>query len=237
MSDLDIKPIEIEELKKRDLTYSEISLKRDGTLMYFRDGHLVSARGIVRDDRYPHILKLLKDNDFPNCFGEMYVEGGNVLDINSKDNWKGAKFMPIDMEHSEIYSVRQLALIEKIRETNSDFITQKIIFTDINLAWDLVVKEKLEGLVIKDKRELFKCKLLQEAKIEIIGHEPSKEKGTFLLVNNNRISGTSRDFVQKFKDIKAQGKIPIAEIEYCFITKDNHYFQPRLRRIETKENL
>ena len=87
---------------------------------------------------------------------------------------------------------------------------------------------------MRNEREWLKVKILKEAKVEIREHEPSKEKGTFILADNNRVSGTSKDFVRQFHEIKAQGKIPMIEIEYCFLTDEGKYFQPRCRRIYAK---
>ena len=118
-----------------------------------------------------------------------------------------------------------------VEEISNESITKLIKFKDFDEGWDYVEENKGEGLVIRDNRNWFKVKILQETKVEIKQHEPSKEKGTFILIDNNRVSGTSKDFVRRFWEIKAQGKKPIAEIEYQLLTKNGSYFQPRLRRI------
>jgi len=238
MGDFKITTIEIEELKKRDVSSLSISYKRDGTLLYWINGDLISPRKVIRNDRFSHIFNILNKNNFPNCYGEMYldIKGGNVFDVSSRENWCKVKFMPIDLlNNKKNYSERQKIILEKINKLNSKWITPLMIFHNLNYAWDYVLKNKGEGLVLKNDREWLKVKLLFEDKVEIISHEPSKEKGTFVLKNGSRVSGTSADFVRQFKEIKSKGLIPVVEIEYCFLTKEGKYFQPRLRRIFIKE--
>jgi len=238
MSNLEIKPIEIEDLRKMDLSNSEVSLKLDGTLLYYIDGDLISARGINRNDRYSHILKILKDNNFPNCFGEMFIPNGNVLDINSKLNWKKAFYMPIDLFKSPLnYFERQKVITEKVREINNPLITQKVIFEDVNTAYQYVVDNKSEGLVIVKNGKMYKWKILQELKIKIKEHEAGKDKGTFITEDNNRISGTSMEFVGIYEFLKNKGEDVYAECEYAFKTNEGKMFQARLRRIGTKQEI
>jgi len=233
MSDLNIKSLTPKEAEVLDFSNMDITLKRDGTLVYFKEGKLFSPR-CERSERYKHILNILKNNNMPNCFGEMYIDNGCVFDISRKENWNKAKFMPIDLDIKLDYSQRQILLAELVKKINSPFITPLIKFSTFNEGWNYVKETNGEGLVIRDKRNWFKIKILKEAKVEIKEHEPSKEKGTFILINNNRISGTSKDFVELFYEIKRNGKIPIAEIEYPFITENGNYFQPRLRRVFIK---
>jgi len=233
MSNLNITDLKPQQAEKRTFSNHDITLKRDGTLIYFKDGKLFSPR-CERSDRFRHILNILKASNIPECFGEMYIEGGCVFDVSRSENWNKAKFMPIDMESNLSYSERQTLLQEAVKQIGSEFITPLVKFNNFKEGWDFVEKNDSEGLVIRNSYEWFKVKKLKEVKIEISSHEPSKEKGTFVLVNGNRVSGTSREFVQKFKDIKASGKIPVAEIEYPFMTEEGSYFQPRLRRIFIK---
>ena len=244
---MDIKPIGIEELRKMDLSNSEISLKIDGTLMFFQDNHLISPRGITRDDRYSHILKILKENNFPDCFGELYAEiekdgkiECNVFTISRSENFSKAKFMPIDMfDKTESYFKRQEILRNKIKEINSEFITPKILFSDIDSAYKYVLENKSEGLVIVKNGKMYKWKLLQEAKVKIKSHEAGKEKGCFILDDkeNNRVSGTSMEFIKVFEFLKNKGEDVYAEVEYQFKTDEGKMFQPRLRRIGTKQEI
>ncbi|HUS51562.1 MAG TPA: hypothetical protein VMZ91_15455 [Candidatus Paceibacterota bacterium] len=230
----DLKPIQAE---KRDFSNMDITLKRDGTLIYFKGGKLFSPR-CERSERFKHILNILKEKNIPECYGEMYIDKGNVFDISRSENWNKAKFMPIDLEDTQLsYSERQVMLKKLVEEISNESITQLQKFKDYEEGWNYVKENDSEGLVIRNNSNWFKVKALKEVKIEIAEHEPSKEKGTFVLINGNRVSGTSKDFVRKFHELKAKGKIPIAEIEYPFLTEAGSYFQPRLRRIETMENL
>jgi hypothetical protein len=237
MGNLAITDLKPEQAVKRDFSNSDITLKRDGTLITYKDGKLFSPR-CERSDRFKHILNILKQNSMPDCYGEMYVENGNVFDVSSSENWTKAKFMPIDLEQRNLnYSQRQILLSTLVKEIGSDFITPLIKFNSFLEGWDYVKTTNGEGLVIRNNYEWLKVKILKEAKVEIQSHEPSKEKGTFILIDGNRVSGTSKDFVSQFHEIKAQGKKPIAEIEYPFMTEEGRYFQPRLRRITTQEQL
>jgi hypothetical protein len=234
MSNLPLTELKPEQAVKRDFSNCDITLKRDGTLITFKEGKLFSPR-CERSERFSHILNILKAKNVPELFGEMYIEGGNVFDISSSENWKKAKFMPIDLADKSLnYAQRQALLKQLVTEISNEAITPLVKFKDFKEGWNFVKETNGEGLVIRDERNWFKVKALREAKVEIKNHEPSKEKGTFILIDGNRISGTSKDFVRQFWEIKAKAKIPIAELEFPFLTKDGHYFQPRLRKIYAK---
>ena len=87
MSNLNITDLKPELAQKRDFGNSDITLKRDGTLITFENGKLFSPR-CERSQRFSHILNILKEKNMPNCYGEMYIEGGNVFDVSSSENWK-----------------------------------------------------------------------------------------------------------------------------------------------------
>ena len=234
MSNLNITELKPQQAQKRDFSNMDITLKRDGTLIYFKDNKLFSPR-CERSERFKHILNILKEKNTPSCYGEMYIDNGCVFDISKNENWKKAKFMPIDIEDKNLsYVKRQILLALFIKEMNSEFITPLVKFSNFDEGWNYVKETNGEGLVLRNENNWFKVKMLKEAKVEIKEHEPSKEKGTFILVDNNRVSGTSKDFVRKFMEIKAQGKIPIMELEYAFLTDEGKYFQPRCRRIYVK---
>ena len=102
----------------------DITLKRDGTLIYFRNGRLFSPR-CDRSDRFRHILKLLIDENFPNCMGEMFIDKPSacVFDVSRKENWAIAKFMPFDIIDNNLnYIERQKLLAEKICSLNNNFL-------------------------------------------------------------------------------------------------------------------
>jgi hypothetical protein len=232
MSDLPIKSI----LKEEALQLKEeldITLKLDGTLVKYINGKLMSPR-CERTERYQHITDILIKNNFPNCIGEMFIDkpGSNVFDISKKENWSKAKFMPFDLLDTSLpYLERAKILDNKIVEVNNPSIFRMIRFSTFKEGWDYVVKNKSEGLVLRNNISWYKCKLLQEVKIEIVKHIPNKVKGTFVLKNGSHISGTSVGFVNQFLEAKKKGLTPIAEIEFPFLTSDGRYFQPRLRQI------
>jgi len=228
MSSLNIKEIKLD---KAINFKGDITLKRDGCMMTFRQGNLISDRNIVRNDRFRHILSILRDNECPDLRGEIYIEGGNVFDVTSSINWKTALLMPFDLLNNNSVTEKRRLIDEMVDKINSDFITKPIRFNSVQEGWNYVLENNQEGLVLRNGYDWFKLKKLNEVKIEISSHEPSKEKGTFVLINGNRVSGTSKDFVRQFREIKAHGKIPIAEIEFVFKTKNGSYFQPRLRKI------
>jgi hypothetical protein len=232
MSNLKIEDLKPSQAEKRDFSNMDITLKKDGTLIYYKNGRLFSPR-CERSERFKHILEELKKNDIPNnCFGEVYVEGGSVFEVSKRENWSKAKFMPIDIEDNSLsYSQRKALLNQVLKQVKSEIITPLKEFKDFQEGWDFVEKNNEEGLVIRNDRNWFKVKKLFEAKIEIEKHEIGSEKGCFVLINGNRVSGTSLSFVNKFKELKEQGKKPIAEVEYPFLTKEGKYYQPRLRRI------
>ena len=234
MGTLNIQDLKPEQAVKRDFSNSDITLKRDGTLIFYKDGKLFSPR-CERSERFKHILNILKQNNMPNCFGELYIDNGNVFDVSRSENWNRAKFMPIDLDKDNLnYDQRQILLNQLVKEVSSPYITPLVKFKDFSQGWEFVKESNGEGLVIRNGREWFKVKILKEVKIEIKDHIPSTEKGTFVLIDNNKVSGTSKEFVRQFHDIKAQGKTPIMELEYCFLTDENKYFQPRLRKIYAK---
>ncbi len=239
MSDLPLKEIKIEQARVLDNSKYDIMLKRDGTLIYYIDGDLISSRGINRNARFPHIKKILDDANFPNCMGELFIDGGNVFDISSSINWAKARYMPFElMDKNTPYNVGRDILKNKIALLNNNFIVPVTIFSTIEEGWDFVKKANGEGLVLKNASgEWYKVKILREFKIPIKRWEPGKDKGTFILddISGSRVSGTSMTFVQQYLGIQSQGKTAIAEVETPFVTNSGKLFQPRLRQITIQE--
>lgn len=206
----------------------DITLKYDGTLMFWNGTDLVSDRGIVRTDRFRHIAKMLKEKNIPSCMGEIYVTKEDigkkrtcVFDISSSENWSKARYCVFSPDN----------VVELVDELDSDMIHKPISFLDLDRAWEYVLENNEEGLVLKSGKELYKVKAKTEIKEPIVEWESSKDKGTFILKSGNRISGTSMGFVKQYQDIKAKGKVAQAEVEMLFITEGNKYFQPVLREI------
>jgi ATP-dependent DNA ligase len=147
------------------------------------------------------------------------------------------KFMPIDIKDSPLsYSQRQVLLKQLVTEISNEAVTPLVKFKDFESGWNYVKETKGEGLVVRNEREWFKVKALQNTKIEIVRHEEGSEKGCFILSNGNKVSGTSKELVKQFKEIKERGNKAIAEISYPFITETGHFFQPRLTNLCEVEN-
>jgi len=237
MGDLNITTISKAEAENLSSDY-DISLKYDGTLIYYINGRLLSPR-CDRSDRFSHILNILKESNFPNCMGEMFIDkkGSCVFDVSKKENWNKAKFMIFDLIDYKDYSYkeRQVLLNSLIVAKDNPFIIPMKKFNSFKEGYDYCIENNSEGLVFRNSHNWFKFKLLKEDKIEIVEHEVGKDKGTFILKNGNRISGTSLQFVIQYTGIKNRGKKAIAEIEYPFMTKEGRYFQPRLRQIVEAE--
>jgi hypothetical protein len=123
---------------------------------------LISPRGVERNDRFPHIKKILDDNKFPECFGEMYIPNGNVFDVSSSVNWSSALFMPIDLMDKTIpYQDRFKIINEKVAQMNNSFITPLVIFDTVEKGWEYVKETNGEGLVIRNPGEWYKAKILK----------------------------------------------------------------------------
>lgn len=209
-------------------SFEHTSLKVDGTQLHFEDNHLISNRDCVRNDRYPHIVKLLKNFGVNDVVGEMFVKGGNVLDINKRENWSRALYMIFDVKSSQSLKEKQAYIEEIVKRINSPSILKPMVFATVREGWEYVVKNNQEGLVLKTNSSIYKVKKLNEAKIKIIGYESGSEKGAFLLENGGKVSATSRSFVERYNQLSKDNEV-IAEIEYPFKTEDGKFFQPRLR--------
>ena len=229
MSSLNIKEIKLNDFLLKNFN-GVISLKRDGCMMYFKNNNLISDRNIIRNDRFPEITAILRKNNFPECIGEMYVEGGNVFDISRKENWHKAKFMPFSILNCHNVATELEIIMEAVKMINNPKLTSLVLFKDIKTAWDFVIQNNQEGLILKSGYGWYKIKKLMEGKFKIAGYEKGKDKGTFILENGSRISGTSMGIVNKYFEL-AKICEPMAEVEYCFITDSGKLFQPRLRRI------
>jgi ATP-dependent DNA ligase len=147
--------------------------------------------------------------------------------------------MPFDLlDYSQNYSYSQRVVLlnSLVVAVENPFIVPVKRFNSFKEGWEFVEANNSEGLCLRNNNNWFKCKILKEEKIEIVAHEVGKDKGTFILKNGSRISGTSSQFVIQYTGIKNRGQRAIAEIEFPFITKEGKYFQPRLRQITESEN-
>lgn len=213
--------------------WESISLKIDGTQILWDCHHLISDRGIIRDNRFPHIKAILTANNFPKCYGEMFIPKERInkkrtciFDVNNSKNWKNAVFMPFDLSLSKA--------IMNLNGNNNKDIVQMKLFTNVLEGWSYCLENDEEGLVLVcPNRISYKIKVLFEAKVLISHHEKGSKKGAFVLMNGSKVSGTSEGFVNQFIDMKQKELEVYAEIEYMFKTETGSFFQPRLRRIGT----
>ena len=237
MGTLNITEIKKTEAQQLGNDYN-ITLKRDGCLIYYKNKKLVSPR-CDRSERYKHILKILNEAEFPNCIGEMYLDepNSNVFDCSRSENWDKLKFMPFDLLDNNLnLDDRQELLLSLVVKLDNDFITEMINFNSFDEGLNYCLNNNSEGLIFRNDFRWVKYKLLKEEKIEIVAHEIGKDKGTFILKNGSKVSGTSIQYVEQYLDIKSRGNKAEAEIEYPFKTKEGKLFQPRLRLIREIEN-
>lgn len=170
------------------------------------------------------------------CNEEFEAES-NVFTISRSENFCNARFMPFDIEEPSMYYLERLQILDdRVEKLENPFIVAVKRFNNFKEGWDYVVANNSEGLVLRNNSEWLKCKILKEEKVEIVAHEEGKDKGTFILKDGNRVSGTSQQFVLQYLDIKQRGKTPMLEVEYAFRTETNKMFQPRARRIFEVEN-
>ena len=209
---------------------------------------LFSDRMVNNTSKYPHIVKQL--SNIPGggtiLVGEIYIENGNVFDVNTKANYEKAKYAVFDIIQHEGVSVKDRPIEERRELVKSLIRDYQGRAMDCNMPlegdWDMVVKHNWEGLVLKPKGSKYgvgwlKCKRLNEVKLEIKAHDPKENnsKGAFILEGGNRCDALSPKYLEQFMAIKAAGKTPMGELEYALITKDGKLFQPRLRQIFSKE--
>jgi len=234
----------------RDVLAEIIEEKVDGTCMEFNGQDLISERGIIRNDRFPNILKDLRRLDW-QVQGEIAIPGGHVLDVNQKINWPKAKFHIFKINSSLGSDVSGESPAENRRMLEKIVIPKRFWrlwlprrFKSFDEGWQFVKDRKKagkysEGVVTKDAfgRE-FKTKLYTEVKVPILRHEPGKVKGRFIVDLNGvecGVSGTSVGYIDIYSTLLAGGVTPIAEIEYLFLTDNKIMFQPKLRNIGTMQ--
>lgn len=243
----DFKEMRIEEARKQKISADLVECKVDGTCMTFDGQNIISERGIVRNDRFPHVVTCLKELDW-QVQGEMAISGfgTRVFDVSSSENWSKARLYIFnileikghDFRNAPPTEVRQV-IEDQMKahrfQTHSLHIPKK--FNTIEDGWDFVTKHDMEGLVLKnDIGPQLKVKFMKEGKWEIVGFEPGAVKGSFLLKNPKTgqvggMSALSVGFIDDYNRLLATGEKPYAEFEYMYLTKNNIPFQPRLRRV------
>lgn len=240
-------------IKPQSLTNVLIEAKIDGARHEWDGKNIISDRGIVRNDRYPHIVKDLLTLGIKGR-GEIAIPFGNVLVLNAKENWHKARFYLFDMyEHNgqdtrNANALENRHLLEKtlgmgtINHIGCPNLRIPFKFKDFQTGWNHVLKHDLEGLVMKDigSSRQYKIKYRKEEKLPIVGFIPGAVKGCFQIERKGVVGGLSAlstAFVQQYNDMLAKGLQPYAEIEYLFLTDNGIPFQPRLRRLGTLQDL
>lgn len=223
-------------------------LKVDGTSMEWTGTELISDRGIVRNDRFPHIVQELSALDFTGrC--EVAVPGGHVHDVTASTGWPKARAYIYDVNEyrgkdyrgADPSTVRRA--IDEILRPRFDTLRSPMFFDSFKKGWDFVCKTReagryAEGIVLKDtiSGKQWKVKYFIEEKLEITGHEGGSVKGSFIVDRKgtpNKVSALSVGHIADWQKILKAGNTPYAEIEYLFLTAAGKMFQPRLRRIGT----
>lgn len=237
---------EIEEIEASKRTDCLIESKIDGTRMTWRGLDLISDRGIIRTNRFPHIVKELLALPW-QVRGEVAIPMGNVLSVSKKENWSKARFYIFDLNEWKSSDCSSADPFDNRKHLEYIFLWKN--FTNLRMPFKFssvkdglvwAKKHDIEGLVLKSKNNGYKWKNYKEAKVAIVGHEVGKLHGTFLIDFKGvvgRVSATSMEHYDKYNSFLAGNKSPYAEIEYLFSTPQGLPFQPRLRRVDTIEEL
>ena len=229
--------------------------KVDGACMTWDGTNLVSERGVVRNDRFPHIVAELSQFDW-KLQGEIAVPGGHVLQINAKANWPKGRFYAFaitEMDGEDWEDATPVDTRRKLDEffskgTNTfDHLRTVKRFKSFAEGWKHVERANrkgyAEGVVMKPEQggKGFKIKNWKEAKMPIVGHDAGSVKGSFRILSpNGEVSGCSAlsvGFVKAYNDLIAAGEKPYAELEYLLLTDNGVPFQPRLRNVDILANL
>jgi bifunctional non-homologous end joining protein LigD len=247
----ELKPEQAESFSSDTYVFEE---KKDGSRDLWVKGNLLSARQVNHNERYRHIYELLKPINAV-IDGEMSIPFGNILQLNKKENWVKAKYYVFDILEYDGLDLKDKPLTERqiilkhivthvINNPLIEFIPQ---FDTFKSGWDYVVKNKLEGIMIKKKDSLyttipfkeyrtknwFKVKHLKEIKERVVGFENGSVKGAFILENGGKVSS----LMSGVGDIFLNAKVKVyAEIMYQFKTQDNKPFQPRLKKLVDDSN-
>jgi len=238
-------PIEIAKKKRSTELYE---LKVDGTCMNWDGKDMFSNRNINRNERYPHIWNDLKKMNC-KCIGEVALSFfSNVLQLNKKENWNKAKFFMFDISEIDGKSVEHLSvgrkrnLIDKlIKKYNLKHISAPLRFDSFKQGWKYVNENKCEGVVLKDSGgRCHKVKRFTEEKLPVVGFEEGKAKGAFLINRQgivSKVSGTAVSYSEAYHELIRRGETVYVEIEYSFLTDEGKPFQPKLRRLGTRDQI
>jgi len=229
-----------------------VELKVDGSKINWDGSEFRSERDVVRNDRYSHVCTELANID-AKVSGEIAIPGSNVLQLNKKENWHKARYYIFGVEEYKGKDVsgespkRIRQIINEILRPRWNHLRSCREFPDFKSGWQFVEREiaanrYAEGLILRDANSRqYKIKKLLEGKFPVVGFEKGAMKGAFLILMPNgetgKVSGTSVAFVNKYDTMLAANEKPYVEIEYQFLTDRGIPFQPRLRRLDTENNL
>lgn len=222
------KEIDIESAKF--LSGFDVSLKRDGTQMTWKNGNLISKRDIVRNDRFEHIVKILKDNSFPDCVGELYIEKGNVFSITSSENWKRAVFMPFELLSKDDWKERQRKIDKLVTLINNQYLTKPIRFKSVEEGWAYANRNNEEGLVLKNGNLWYKIKRVGEADIRFTGYETHNKGITLTNTDGIRVTCNGEQSNEVKEAIDNNGFVDVT-IRFQNMTDEGKYFQPRFAKM------
>ena len=237
------KDVSLSDIKDKDIIFER---KYDGSRHIFAMGSLYSTREVLKDGHFPHIIReLSKIMGEVILDGEVYIEGGTVLDLSKKENWGKAKFCVFDILNDgendltgSPFSFRRKVLkkLFEVSGFNEDVVHLPVSFEDYNFAWEQVERNGWEGLMAKDLNGFYyrgkrtkdwgKIKRRLCIDVEIVGHENGSTKGTFIIRMPSgveaRLSGTSEAIVKYWYENKPKK----CEISYMFLTGSGKPFQP-----------
>jgi len=232
--------LDIETARKRK--FDLIELKIDGSRHTYDGKNLFSDRKIIRNSRFPQIYEEVKKLNW-SVRGEIAIPGGNVLELNKRENWPFAAFYIFDIFEFESVKMdfkitQKRKIIESILNSNRfEYLNIPLKFDSFDEGWKYVCKHNREGLVLKENSGIcWKIKRYIEEKVPIVGYLEGKSHGSFFINRNgivSKISATSMKFLGQYFILLNEGKTPYAEIEYLFLTSKGTPFQPKLRRIFT----
>ena len=227
-----------------------IEYKVDGSREHYVRGDLISCRNVNHNTRYRHIYEALKNalgND-DEIDGEVSLPiemKSNVLELNKKCNWDKVIFYVFDCVKYDGLDLRSKPLFERqgilrhiVGMVNSPYVVFIQQFGTLREGWDFVIKNDLEGLVVKklDSRyetalgkeyrshSWLKIKNWKEGLDEIVGHNiGDTQKGSFRLSVGTNINCPDLETLREYTEALREQKRIFAEFYYRFKTHTVHF--------------
>lgn len=220
-----------------------IEEKIDGWGMLWNGEDLISKNGVCRTSRFPHIAKVLK-KVFGNTHvrGEVAIPGGRLYSIARRENWDKASFFPFWLPNADNIFTSRAELENICSKVRGNTIILPRKFSSVKSAWNVIEKEKGEGIVAKTQSgAIYKVKRLEELKCEILEYDEKGGKGSFTICLPSgiiaNVSATSAKYVEAYHILKERGCRPYVEIEFMYMSDSGKPIQPRIRRLGTLEML